>query len=268
MIERGETGATAHPSYLELDRMALGAPDAGATQATAAHVTACERCRRHLDGLEDVPPMPAALRARLVSELNGAAATGNGLLARLLAGRRTRLYGATALAGAMAVAAAVVWVGGGRAPGPDAPAGRYDGIKGLPSVWIYVKHESELALWDGERPLAPGDRFRLKIDPQDLTHVDVFTADDTGDAELRPVWSGELAPGVVTTLPPAWQLDGDGRRESLIVVLARRAVSAAAAKRFAERGAPAGVWLRRFELRPAPPAERGRPPAAERGPAR
>ena len=239
-----------HPSYLELDRFALGA--AGEAN-TGAHVAACARCRGHLEGLRDVPPPPAALRARLAAA--PAPASGKEALAAFVArwfgGRRNRLLGATALAGALA--AAVFWL----APRAPLPPADYDGVKGLPSVWIYVKHENELALWDGEKPLAPGDRLRLKIDPQELTYVDVFSVDDAGT--FRPVYGGALARGVVTTLPAAWQLDDRAQREALIVVLSKGPVSPAAARRFAEAGAPAGVWLRRFELRPGTTAREGRP---------
>ncbi len=150
----------------------------------------------------------------------------------------------------------------GKPPGTRTATG-YDGTKGLPSVWIYVKHDNELALWDGERPLTPGDRLRLKIDPQDLTHVDVFTREEAGKSgarsdggDLVTVFSSRLPHGAITTLPAAWQIDGIGRHESLIVVLAKRAISAADAKRFVEIGAPADVWLRRFQLRTAGPGPR------------
>jgi hypothetical protein len=243
-----------HPSYLELDRVALGA---ARETTTAAHVTGCDRCRHYLDGLRDVPPLPAGLRERVAAApVPGVVA---GLLAKWFGGRHTRLFGATALAGAMA-ATAVFWLGHRSPPSPSragSPAADYDGVKGLPSVWIYVKHDNELALWDGERPLAPGDRLRLKIDPQELSQVDVFSVDDEGS--FRRVYSGQLARGAVTTLPAAWQLDDRSQRESLIVVLSNAPVSATAAKRFAEAGAPAGVWLRRFELRPGAPAREGRP---------
>jgi len=227
----------AHPSYLELDRLALGAP---ATRETAAHVAACDRCRAHLDGLGQVPALPPALRERV----DGA------ILRGWLAGRRGLLFGATGLA--MAVVALVVWKSPLRPDAPPSVAPVSDGSKGLPSVWIYVKHDSELGLWDGQRPLAPGDRLRLKIDPQDLTHVDVFARDEGGARAMVPLFGGGLAPGTITTLPGAWQLDATAARQSLVVVLSNRAISAREAARFVDSGAPAGVWLRRFELRAEP----------------
>jgi hypothetical protein len=227
----------AHPSYLELDRLALGAP---AAPETAAHVAACDRCRAHLDGLGQAPALPAALRERASSTAR-------------LAWWRGRLLATTGLA--MAVVALVVWKSTLRLDVPDAPpsvAPAADGSKGLPSVWIYVKHDGELALWDGHRPLAAGDRLRFKIDPQDLTHVDVFTRDEGGARAMVPVFGGDLAAGAITTLPGAWQLDASAGRQSLIVVLSKRAISAREAARFVDGGAPAGIWLRRFELRAEP----------------
>jgi hypothetical protein len=221
-----------HPSFLELDRLALGAPP---SHGTAAHVASCARCRGHLEGVREAPPLPPGLRERA----RGDGADG-GLLARL---RRRWLLGALGLAGAMAAAAVLLL-----ARPQVQPDGGYIGEKGLPSVWVYVKHDTELRLWDGEQPLAPGDRLRLKIDPQGHTHADVFTQAQTG-AALEPVWSGTLEPDEVTTLPAAWQLDRSGGDEALIVVLAQGKVSPAQARRFVDKGAPRGVWLRKFLLR-------------------
>jgi hypothetical protein len=229
-----------HPSYLELDRFALGAPGA---LATAAHVGACDRCRRHVETLREAPAVPSGLRDRLASPATDSPLDGPRRWPGWFRGPR---IGAVGLAGALAVGA-LVWI----AREPRAPVVGYDGVKGLPSVWIYVKRDNELGLWDGERPLEPRDRLRLKIDPQDLTHVDVFTRDEANGGApgaLSPIFDGRLQPGVVTTLPAAWQLDGNSPRESLIVVLSHDGVSPSAAQRFLRDGAPAGVWLRRFDL--------------------
>jgi hypothetical protein len=232
-----------HPSYLELDRFVLGAPGA---LATAAHVGACDRCRRHVETLREAPPVPAGLRDRLASPASDPSLPGASSLvgARRWPGWfRGPRVAALGLAGALA-AGALVWI----AREPRAPVVGYDGVKGLPSVWIYVKRDNDLALWDGERPLEARDRLRLKIDPQDLTHIDVFTRDEASGGALAAIFDGRLQPGTVTTLPGAWQLDGDSPRESLIVVLSRDGVSPGTAQRFLRDGAPAGVWLRRFEL--------------------
>jgi hypothetical protein len=228
-----------HPSYLELDRFALGAPG---LLSTAAHVGACERCRRHIETLRDAPPIPPELRDRASSPATAASLAG---VYRWLAWLRGPRLGAVGLAGALAVAGLI-----GITRAPQAPVAGYDGAKGLPSVWIYVKRDNDLVLWDGERPLEARDRLRLKIDPQDLTHVDVFTNDEgtSAGSALARIFDGRLQTGTVTTLPAAWQLDGNNARESLIVVLSRDGVSASAAQRFLRAGAPAGVWLRRFEL--------------------
>jgi hypothetical protein len=226
-----------HPSYLELDRFVLGAPGA---LATAAHVGACDRCRRHIETLREAPPAPAGLRDRIASPATDSPPAAAHRWPAWFRGPR---IGAVGLAGALAIGA-LVWI----ARAPHAPVVGYDGVKGLPSVWIYVKRDNDLALWDGERPLEARDRLRLKIDPQDLTHIDVFTRDEASGGALAAIFDGRLQPGTVTTLPGAWQLDGDSPRESLIVVLSRDGVSPGTAQRFLRDGAPAGVWLRRFEL--------------------
>jgi hypothetical protein len=252
-----------HPSYFELDRWSLGASSDAA--ATARHVAGCARCRAHIDALSRAAPVPAGLR-----EACAAAGAGDGVRGRVSrwlpwrGGRGGRAVGVTGFA--VALAAVVLWLGARPGAHPVRPPGLDDGSalgsKGLPSVWIYVRHEDELALWDGQRPFAPGDRLRLKIDPQDLTRVDVFSRDEAdadrggagrGGASLVPVFSGQLSAGTVNTLPVAWQLDGSRRRQSLFVALSRQGVSAQEGARFIERGAPPGVWLRRFELRAAVP---------------
>src|SRR3954469_10294360 len=216
--------APVHPSYLELDRFALGAPGA---LTTAAHVGTCDRCRRHVETLREAPAVPAGLRDRLASPAIDSPLDG---APRWPGWVRGPPLGGGALGGGAAVGA-LVWI----AREPRAPIVGYDGVKGLPSVWIYVKRDNELALWDGERPLEARDRLRLKIDPQDLPHVDVFTRDEaSGGAPgaLSPIFDGRLQPGMVSTLPGAWQLDGNSPRESLIVVLSHDGVSPSAAQRF------------------------------------
>src|SRR3954468_11208414 len=101
-----------HPSYLELDRFALGAPGA---LTTAAHVGACDRCRRHVETLREAPAVPAGLRDRLASPATDSPLDGGRRWAGWFRGPR---IGAVGLAGALGVGA-LGWV----APAAPAPGG-------------------------------------------------------------------------------------------------------------------------------------------------
>jgi hypothetical protein len=262
-----------HPSHLELDRLMLGA---ARSAGTAVHVSACARCRDHLDGLrlEAASPPPAGLRERIQAG-PALAPKRAGMLDRAFAGWRARwpvgVAGAAGLAAAVAVAVMTVradlWPPD-RSHQPDSaePAGQqqpapvYVASKGLPSVWIYVKRGEDLTLWDGQRSLEPGDRFRIKVDPQGHTYAQVFSR-EAPDAALVPIYGDRVPGDAVTTLPAAWQLDRRSGRDSLVVVLAARAITAAEVRRFVEQGPPPDVWLRQFDLRPVAPAapEKARP---------
>jgi hypothetical protein len=224
-----------HPSFLELDRLALGA----AAPATTAHVSGCATCREHLEQVRAAPAMPAGLRDRATAP--APADFGLEFPAGWRGFARAWLVG-----GGLAAVAVLLLLARLRPPG-DPPEAAYVGDKGLPSVWIYVKHDADLSLWDGVQPLSAGDRLRLKIDPQGHTHAAMFTQDRRASLPA-PVWNGALAPGAVNTLPTAWTLEGPAD-EHLIVVLAQAPVSPEEARRFVEEGPPKGVWLRMFTLR-------------------
>jgi hypothetical protein len=100
-----------------------------------------------------------------------------------------------------------------------APVGdeyQYVGAKGFRSVWIYVRRGTTIELWDGKKPLASGDRVRLKIDAGSYHRVEVYSLSDPQNPTR--LYQGPLSPGQTTTLPDAWEIDDSPAPEQLFVV--------------------------------------------------
>lgn len=190
------TPAPPHPSYLALDRAALGAPS---TEVTA-HLADCADCRRYVDTLTETPPESAILPIRAG-------------IARAQRAQRVRWLGA---ASALAAAACLLlFVGRTKPPSVERPA-PYVGAKGFSSVWIYVKRGSTTKLWDGKQSLTGGDRLRIKVDPAGYRRVEVYSVKDPEAPEL--LYSGSVAPTQSVTLPDAWEIDSEPGAERLFVV--------------------------------------------------
>jgi hypothetical protein len=217
-----------HPSYLELDRHALGA----ATQpATVAHVAECARCRHYLASALPAGEPPRWLDASLRP---------------LSAARRTRRW---ALAGAsLAAAAALLLVLLGR----GVEESEYDGIKGAPAVGVYVLREGNVRLWDGA-PLQSGDRIRLEVAPEQFRRVSVFSLSE--GKQPRSLFTGAVTPGARQVLPKAWQIDAAPTPEQLAVFFSDTEISAQAAEVLLRARDPREVWLVQLALPKRTPSE-------------
>jgi hypothetical protein len=218
-----------HPSSLALDRLSLGLASAEVSE----HVRRCEVCQQQLRLLAEAPPAPdpAAVWARIAERE-----------------RRSRVWwtGASLLAAAACLVLVV-----GRAsvtPAGDMPA-PYVGAKGFASVWIYVKRGASTELWDGKRPLAAGDRLRIKLDPAAFRRVEVYSVKDPRAPEL--LYAGPTAPGS-STLPDAWEVDAQPGAERLVVVLAN-APTKPVWDRWLAGEVPTGVSVHPFVLPKASP---------------
>jgi hypothetical protein len=192
----------AHPSYLALDRAALGS----AAHELTEHLAACETCRRYVEALGQAPPL---------SELSPIRA---GIAQKSRNTRRARWLGAGS---ALAAAACLLLFVTRKPPSVDQPA-PYVGAKGLSSVWIYVKRGSATKLWDGKQPLTGGDRLRIKVDPAGYRRVDVYSVKDPEAPEL--LYSGSITPSQSVTLPDAWEIDSEPGAERLFVVFSNEPV--------------------------------------------
>ncbi len=207
-----------HPSFLQLDRLALGSAD----PQVAAHVESCETCRAQLSRVQQAPPVPA-----WVGDLGSAKSS-----------RRTWWAGSV---GALAAIGLVLMIASPRR-GPDGDPG----AKGAPSVAVYVKRGDVVSLWDGRAPFAPGDALRLKISPQGFGRVAVASLQ--GDT-ITELYAAPVTARGESVLPPSWTLDGTPGPDVLLLVFSHAPLSEDGLRR-AAAGLPrtSEVWATRLAL--------------------
>ena len=233
-----------HPSYLELDRFALGVPT---QETTAAHVAACAACQSHLASLAYVAPASgltlaagageaASLPSNQASVAHGKA-TSVEPCPRPLSGRRRFTWAATGFA--LAATVGLAWLGN------QGEVARYDTAKGAPSTAVHVKHQERVTLWDGS-PLAAGDSVRIEVAPEEFEYVAVFSLED--DDRLVELYAGRVKTHASTLLPKAWKLDDTAEPERLAVFLSHARLSVRAAEILLRRRDPHEVWVERITL--------------------
>jgi hypothetical protein len=225
-------GNSPHPSFLELDRHALGV--AGAE--VAAHVASCDSCRARLPHVEPVPELPAWAR-----QLPPRRHSWFGFSWPALARPRTLGFAVTALACAL-----LVWTAGSklvtRLTGQD-----YVGTKGGPVLWLYVKRGDRVQLWNGSDPVMPGDLLQLKVQPDRFKHISVFGANKTPGG-YTSLYDATITSGQPTALPFSFKVDAESRDEPLLVVLGPESVSADEVVALLARDKHGRYWSRRFVL--------------------
>jgi hypothetical protein len=114
-----------HPSTLRLDEHALAADPEIAT-----HAAGCQRCAAYLQeqrAWRDDLSAPVPRRPK------------------------RRLWAAGAIAFAAAAALLLVL------------QDDYVGVKGGPTVRVFVKHQERVSAWDGRAPITPGDALQLRL---------------------------------------------------------------------------------------------------------
>ncbi len=178
-----------HPSFLELDRVALGVEVASATRT---HLSSCERCRLHVERLESHEAPPAWVRD----------------LAKPRRSRRSWLFGGGFALAAAAAVLVMLFVRG------DHRDDSFTTVKGEPSVALHIKRGDAVFVWDGVEPVRPGDQLRLEIAASGHLRVQVLSAGDVSlyDAPIA-AGSGSLL------LPTAWEVDAEPGTETLTIVL-------------------------------------------------
>ena len=173
-----------HPSFLALDRHALGVPDPD----TAAHIETCEVCAAHVRAVTEPVPVPDWVTAQQQHS--------------------PRHWGRwLALA-----AAALLAVGMFAIPESATQSTPYMGTKGAPEVIVYLQRDDEVSVWSGSA-IRPGDQVRLGIRPTTLRFV---TIRSQGQTLYAGEISGDSDPWLV---PASWQVDDQGHSESLTVIL-------------------------------------------------
>jgi hypothetical protein len=234
----------AHPSFLELDRHALGA----GRPETASHLAGCDSCRAHVAPVESAADVPAwALRLEARPPRFAWPAT-----MRL----RRFGWGVTAFACVLAV-----WIAVGQ-PGKRATsidgAGPYVGTKGGPVLWLHVKRGDRVEIWNGSEPIHPGDLLRLTVQPDRYRHISVFGADRTPNAYTR-LYDAAVAAGQATALPFSWKVDAQPGNETLVVVLGSESVSPDQVPKILAHTDESRQWSRRLVLSKATSGD-GAPP--------
>jgi hypothetical protein len=204
-----------HPSFLELDRLALG----DGTSASRSHVEACDVCSAHLARVREAAMVPEW--ARDAAE------------ARRLRWPRFRWLGSLAVACAAAASAIVFVV-------PEQPTA-YLAPKGMPSVAVYVSRDGRTMLWNGSEALRPGDRIRLKIAPEGYGWVAVSARAASGAFSV--LHRAQIDPAGEYLLPESFRLDDAAGPEQIHIALDARPVDPASA-----------AWSTTLEI-PKEPAE-------------
>ncbi len=217
-------GDPTHPSFLALDRAALGSR----TDHVSRHLAGCERCRAHVQRIAEPGPAPATARAR--PQLLRPAARG-------WPARRAWLGGLTVAAAAAIVLVALIGRHQGERvaqsdPPPATGDERFDTAKGGRAVGVYILRGRHTFLWNGSESIAPGDTLRLKLVPDGMSQVHVFSGGGgaRGVGEPQLLHRADLAPDRDVLLDTAWRVDETGEREVLVVVLSRTKISLAAAQ--------------------------------------
>ncbi|MCY1075955.1 hypothetical protein [Archangium lansingense] len=193
--------STSHPSFLALDRAALG----DMTEEVKAHLASCPRCAGHVDAVGRPPPVPSWAVA-----LANETPRPTSFLARLAP------WGVAALAASLAL---VLWVPR-EAETPRAPMVGLRS-KGNPAVALYVKTGDTVRLWDGESPVAEGDLLRLKVMPEGFTRLTVAAAE--GDS-WQVLHEGPVPERGETLLPMSWRVEPGEQSERLLIVLSHAPV--------------------------------------------
>ena len=178
-----------HPSFLQLDRFALGSGDAEISE----HLRDCQPCNAHF-GRSSLPvAMPAWAR-------------------ELPKPRRWRW---TLLALSLSTAAAVAVV--------VVPRGHSEvTAKGNPSVAVYLRRGEHVSLWDGVQPLQPGDAVQLKVQTFGYSRITVGSIES---GKVQTLYEGVAQADAATLLPQAFTLDGANHDEALLVVFSREPLS-------------------------------------------
>lgn len=209
-----------HPSFLELDRLALDPSSEIAGSPSAAHFVECERCRSYIDQLrafEPATPVPewvVALAARSPSRRVEARFSWPEVF-RLPPVRAPWVLAAL---GALAFGISLLAL---TRDEPELTArAPYLAAKGGPSVGLFIKRAERVFAWDGVESVSVGDRLRLSIVRGAYSEVAVLTRGGQGLVTLYRARMSENA-----ELPVAWEVNRVGNEERLIVVLSKRELS-------------------------------------------
>ncbi|NMO17534.1 hypothetical protein HPC49_25415 [Pyxidicoccus fallax] len=222
------TAPPRHPSFLELDRAALGLRSAELDQ----HVETCARCGAYLARVMNrSEPIPAWARTPPAPDTRVGG----------WRGWLPRAWPVLATAAVAAVLALVVVVP--KSPVQDGPA--YIAPKGIPAVAVYIKRGEQVFVWDGQASLVPEDLIRLKVASQEHAYVTVAA----GAPAWTVLFAGPLSAEPETALPTSWRVDAAGSEEVLRVIFSTEPLPADETVRlFSEAPRTEKLWTTELRL--------------------
>ena len=218
-----------HPSFLELDRVALGE---AASAGIQEHLPSCARCQAHMERAQRGGAVPA-----WVGQLDG----------QTTVSPRHRWLWAGGLASA-ALATAIVLLSI-RAPTNGGSAG-YTTVKGAAAVAVHIKRDNRVSLWDGHSKVMPADALRLEVVPDGYRYVGVFAETNAGETGAYiQLYAAPLPSSTEpTVLPKAWKVDATPGPETIIVIMSDAPILAVELQRGIQRLVRNGAWVQRLTL--------------------
>ena len=198
----------------------------------AKHVVGCAQCRAYLASLDEALAVPLAAPAASPGAMREAQRPVRGLPGWVLP-----------VAGALALAASVLFFGRGKSVPPSSG---YVAIKGTPAVELLVQRDQGIARWDERSPVHPGDRLALRVACEGLARVTV--AAPVGERWGR--LSETACPASGDPLPFTLVVDDQPGDEQLAVVLSQATLDDVALTQAIRRVDRAGdVWVVKLLLR-------------------
>ncbi|MEM1009845.1 MAG: hypothetical protein AAGJ35_12675 [Myxococcota bacterium] len=98
----------------------------------------------------------------------------------------------------------------------------YIGIKGGPSVHLYIRRQRRVQVWTPQQYVMPGDALRLKVVPAGMSYVYVLAR--SGE-DLVLLYQQRLESQTPQLLPKAWAVDDAAEREQITVIFTSVAMS-------------------------------------------
>ncbi|HUB09098.1 MAG TPA: hypothetical protein VMB50_18960 [Myxococcales bacterium] len=226
---------TAHLSLLELDALAeAGTPP--------AHLAECPRCQAELEALRTD-------EARFRTEVYGRTLA---QVQRRLSWRRRLSLAPLLLAPALGLAAILLVPR--RTPEPEV------GVKGVPTLRLFVSHAGEVTQARDGAALEAGDELRFEVQPGGLPFLILGAVDSSGQASIIYPMDGsrsvQINPQAAFVPPGSAVLDSTTGPERVFAILSRKPIPAEgllAAMR--SLGAAGPQALRTTRTLPGVPAE-------------
>jgi len=189
-----------HPSFLELDRIQLGAGSAQARE----HLAHCSACAEHFKRLDMPAPVPQAVVGLEKQKITSP----------------WKKWPMLVLAATSALVVLLV-------PTVINQTHKSDVLRvkaGNPAIAVFIKRGDTTTLWDGLSSVHPGDQIRLEVAPSGFRHVRVTAPTTSGASQV--LYEGDVPADRSSLLPLSFQVDESGTSEMLDITLSNGPVFA------------------------------------------